>query len=257
MNIYQHFRPEERDFIDQVLNWQDYVENAYAPKLTDFLDPREQHILKTLIGENAGVKWEVFGGSDGTERKRALLFPDYSSADFDDFQISLFEIDYPSKFVTIEHPQVLGSLMSLGLKRGKFGDIIFEGDRIQFFAANEVKDYLMLQLESIGKAAVKLLDLPLHQAISISQSWSEASITVSSLRLDTVISGIHNLSRQKSQLLIQQGHVKVNWTVIENPSFECDEGDLISVRGHGRAKITSLEGRTKKEKLRITVGKQK
>lgn len=41
MNIYQHFRPEEREFIDQVLNWKNIVENTYAPKLTDFLDPRE------------------------------------------------------------------------------------------------------------------------------------------------------------------------------------------------------------------------
>ena len=27
MSIYQHFRPEERGFIDQALNWKDYVEN--------------------------------------------------------------------------------------------------------------------------------------------------------------------------------------------------------------------------------------
>ena len=47
MSIYQHFRPEERGFIDQALNWKDFVENKYAPKLTDYLDPREQQILKT------------------------------------------------------------------------------------------------------------------------------------------------------------------------------------------------------------------
>ena len=50
MSIYQHFRPEEREFIDQVLNWKNLVENTYAPKLTDFLDPREQQILKRVDG---------------------------------------------------------------------------------------------------------------------------------------------------------------------------------------------------------------
>ena len=52
MSIYQHFRPEEREFIDQVLNWKEYVENNYAPKLTDFLDPREQQIVKMIIGQH-------------------------------------------------------------------------------------------------------------------------------------------------------------------------------------------------------------
>ena len=257
MNIYQHFRPEERDFIDQVLHWKDYVENAYAPRLTDFLDPREQHILKVIIGEHTLVKWDLFGGIKDAERRRAIIYPEYMEPTEEDFQISLYEVDYPSKFVTIEHPQVLGSLMSLGLKRGKYGDILFEGDRIQFLAAQEVGHYITSQLESIGRASVTLKEVAFSEAISAGVSITEQSITVSSLRLDTVVSGIHNLSRQKSQLLVQQGHVKVNWTNIENPSFECEEGDLISVRGHGRVKIISLEGVTKKEKIRIIIGKQK
>lgn len=257
MNIYQHFRPEEREFIDQVLQWKDFVETAYTPKLTDFLDPREQHILKVLIGENGHIKCQFYGGGSGAERSRALVMPDYFIETYDDFQITLFEIDYPMKFVTIEHPQVLGSLMSLGVKRGKFGDILVHDGRIQFFAAKEIADYLKMNLESIGRAKVKLAEINLSDAISAHQVWSEADLTVSSLRLDTVISGIHHLSRQKSQLFIQQGLVKVNWTTIESPSFECNEGDLLSVRGYGRAKVISLDGKTKKEKWRITVGKQK
>ena len=74
MSIYQHFRPEEREFIDQVLNWKEYVENNYAPKLTDFLDPREQQIVKIIIGQHMGIKWQFFGGTEFTERKRAFLF---------------------------------------------------------------------------------------------------------------------------------------------------------------------------------------
>jgi RNA-binding protein YlmH len=257
MNIYQHFRLEEREFIDQVLQWKSYVESAYALKLTDFLDPREQHILKILIGDQGEVKYKLFGGSPGVERKRACLMPEYMTENEVDFQITLFEIDYPMKFVTIEHPQVLGTLMSLGLKRGKFGDILVKEGRIQFFAAEEINNYIKNNLESIGRAGVKLKELDLNAAISSDELWMENVITISSLRLDTVVSGIHNLSRQKSQLFIGQGHVKVNWTIIENTSFECDEGDLISVRGHGRAKIMSIEGKTKKEKWRIHVGKQK
>jgi RNA-binding protein YlmH len=257
MNIYQHFRPEEREFIDQVLQWKNYVETQYTPKLTDFLDPREQHILKMLIGENGDVNFQFFGGSLNVERKRALIYPDYLITNEDDFQISLFEINYPTKFVSIEHRQVLGTLMSLGLKRGKFGDILIKDGRIQFFAATEVIEYIKSNVESIGKAGVKLVETSLGEAISAKELWEENDLTVTSLRLDTVISGIYHISRQKSQTFIQQGLVKVNWTLSENPAFLCEISDMISVRGYGRAKIIGIDGKTKKEKWRIIVGKQK
>jgi RNA-binding protein YlmH len=257
MSIYQHFRPEEREFIDQVINWKEYVEQNYAPKLTDFLDPREQQILATVIGKHTDVKWELFGGVPRAERKRALLFPEYLEAKDEDFQVKLFGIDYAKKFVNIEHRQVLGSLMSLGLKRGKFGDILIDGDDVQFFAADEVADYIRLQLESIGRASIGLSELPLDKAVDIADDWNEVTTTVSSMRLDTVMSALFNLSRQKSQLLIQHGQVKVNWTAIENTAFECGEGDIISARGYGRAKIITIEGKTKKDKYRVIAGRKK
>lgn len=257
MNIYQHFRPEEREFIDQAINWKEYVEQSYAPKLTDFLDPREQQILATVIGKHSEVKMELFGGAPGTERQRAFLYPEYMAAQPEDFQIKLFEIDYAKKFINIEHRQVLGSLMSLGLKRSKYGDILIDGETVQFFAAAEVADYIRLQLESIGRASIDLSEQPLEQAIHIDEAWSEMNATVSSLRLDTVMSSLYNLSRQKSQLLIQHGDVKVNWTAIENTAFECGEGDIISARGYGRAKIITIEGKTKKDKYRVIAGRKK
>ena len=257
MNIYQHFRPEEREFIDQVVDWKNYVETHYTPKLTDFLDPREQHILKMLIGENGDIRYSLFGGTDGVERKRAYIFPDYLAANENDFQITLFNIDYPAKFVTIEHRQVLGTLMSLGLKRGKIGDILLKDGQIQLVAAKEISDFIKSNVESIGRAGVKFVETDIANALSAAELWVEQDLTVSSLRLDTVISGIYHISRQKSLTLIQHGLVKVNWTVIESPSFACEAGDLISVRGHGRAKIIGIEGKTKKEKWRIIAGKQK
>jgi RNA-binding protein YlmH len=257
MNIYQHFRVEEREFIDQVLSWKDYVDNSYSPKLSDFLDPREQQIVQTIIGTQSEIKVLFFGGSKDNERKRALIYPEYFEVQKDDFQIQLFEVDYPQKFITIEHPQVLGSLMSLGLKRGKFGDIVMHDGRIQFFVATEIADYIEMQLTKIGRASISLLKQPLEKGLQSSESWTEITTTVSSLRLDTVMSAILNLSRQRSQEYIKHGRVKVNWLVVENPAFECDVADIISVRGHGRSKIITIEGKTKKDKWRIVAGRQK
>ncbi|MBY0120774.1 RNA-binding protein [Bacillus sp. S/N-304-OC-R1] len=257
MSIYQHFRPEEKEFIDSVLQWKHFVEDTYSPKLTDFLDPREQEIVKQIIGNNGDVNFKLFGGFQHAERKRALLYPEYFQCENDDFHICLFEIKYPHKFVTIEHPQVLGSLMSLGLRRGKFGDILFHEDSIQFLATGDIDQYIVAQLDSIGRASVSLERLPLEKAIEPQEDWVELSVTASSLRLDTVMSAVYNISRQKSQALIQHGHAKVNWATIENPAFEVRESDMISVRGYGRMKIMSLDGKTKKDKWKITAGKQK
>lgn len=256
MNIYQHFRPEEREFITRVLQWKDDVENSYSPKLTDFLDPREQRIVTSIVGSQTLVNVEFFGGHPNSERKRAMIYPDYFEPSPDDFQIILFEIDYPHKFVSLEHRQVLGSMMSIGLRRGKYGDILLKDKRVQFFAATEVRTYIESELNSIGRTSIMLSEQPFHEVISVPEVWQELQTTVSSLRLDAVIAAVFHLSRQKSQYLIGQGLVKVNWTVIEDPAFECGEGDVISARGYGRTKVIAVEGKTKKEKWRIIVGKR-
>jgi len=49
----------------------------------------------------------------------------------------------------------------------------------------------------------------------------------------------------------------VNFKQTENVSEECREGDTLSIRGFGRCKITSIDGKTKKDKWRISLGRQK
>ena len=44
-HLIQHFRKDEQPFIEQVMGWQREVEDRYAPKLTDFLDPRQRFIV--------------------------------------------------------------------------------------------------------------------------------------------------------------------------------------------------------------------
>ena len=147
--------------------------------------------------------------------------------------------------------------MSIGLKRDKFGDILLADERIQFFCAEEISDYVKLEVQSMGKASVELIQQPLSETILQKEQWIEMMITASSVRIDTIISSIYKISRQKSQVLIHSGLVKVNWTVIESTSFECGEGDTISVRGYGRSKIFSFDGKSKKEKWKMVIGRQK
>ncbi len=251
--VYQHFRPEEKEFIDQVVEWREYVDRTYAAKLTDFLDPRQQFILSALLGENNEVCYQFFGGAENSERKRAYIYPGYFELKDEDFQIGLYEVGYPRKFIQLDHRMVLGSIMSLGLKRDKFGDIRKSGDRIQFFMAEEVESYIFLELNQIGKAKVTI-QKQADDPISSDEQWRESEKTVSSLRLDVILAAAYNISRQKSQNLIQQGLIKVNWEKVEQTAFECMASDVLSVRGMGRCKIIEIQGKTKKDRWRIKVG---
>lgn len=257
MSIYQHFRKEEAGFIDQILKWCEMVKNQYTYKLTDFLDPREQQIIQMIIGNDDEIKVDFFGGNDRVERKRAMIYPSFFQIGKDDFNLTLFEIKYPAKFTKIQHPQVLGSLLSLGLKRGKFGDIVFHDDRIQFVLATEVADYVRLHLQKIGKTSIQLVEVPFEKMLTNIENWLEEVITISSMRLDVILSQVYHISRQKIQVHIQSELVKVNWKIVSSTSFECQEGDMISARGLGRLKIISIEGKTKKDKIRMIVAKQK
>jgi RNA-binding protein YlmH len=252
VTIYQHFRQDEKEFVDNVLQWRDQVENQYAPRRTDFLDPRQQYIVQSIIGHSQDVLLSF--SPEHAERKRALLYPSYFEPEEEDFGIRLFEIEYPDKFVTIEHRQVLGSIMSLGLKREKFGDILSDDNKVQLILAEEISEYVRMELVQIGKAKVSLREVPYTELIKTREEWQEKVATVSSLRLDVVLAAIYNISRQKAQTYIRGKLVKLNWKITENPSMEVEAGDVISARGFGRSKLISIEGRTKREKWRISLG---
>lgn len=255
--IYQHFRPDEYPFIDQVMEWREQVLAQYSFKLTDFLDPREQDIINSIIGDSDDILFSFWGGQENAERKRALLYPSYYTPTKKDYDLTIFEIKYPVKFLTIEHPQILGTLMSLGLKRQKFGDILMQDERIQVIVASEIAQYVQMNVQSIGKAKVELEKVSSKLLIEMEHEWEEKAGTVSSLRLDAVLAETYKISRQKVISFIRSGQAKVNWRVIENPAYECKVHDHLSLRGFGRSKLISLEGKTKKEKWRILIGIQK
>ncbi|MGX7174332.1 RNA-binding protein [Enterococcus ratti] len=253
-NVYQHFRADERSFIDSVGDWIEQVQSQYVPYLTDFLDPRQSYILETLIRQDSELRFSFYGGYEQAERKRCLIFPAYYEPTDEDFETSLYEIHYPKKFARLGHGKILGTLIGTGIKRSYFGDIISDGERWQVFIAKEVEQFVAAQVTRIGKVAVRLEAVKYTELILPKDEWAQERGTVTSLRLDSVISEIYNISRQRSKQLIEVGKVKVNWTENTHPDFLLELLDIVSIRGFGRIQIQELEGKTKKEKYRVLFG---
>ncbi|MFD1849131.1 RNA-binding protein [Oceanobacillus bengalensis] len=258
MDIYQHFRKEEEPFIDQILSWKEQVEQTFISRLTDFLDPREQHIMETLIGTtNDELKLHMYGGNPYGERKRVLLSPYYEEVSEDAFQLSLLQASYHEKFIRLEHRDVMGAFLSLGMKRKKLGDIYVGNGIIQIIIAKEIASYVISNLTSIKKANIQFEEINLSLFQAEEAKWLESDSTVSSLRLDTVMKEIYHISRNDAQECIKKQYVKVNFKIVEDKTFKLQEGDMISLRGKGRSRLVTINGQTKKEKWKITTALMK
>ncbi|PFH89483.1 RNA-binding protein [Bacillus sp. AFS088145] len=257
MSIYDHFRKEEHVFVDKVISWKEQAIERYSIKLTDFLDLREQMIMQSIIGNQGECFVAFFGGREDCERKRAIIYPSFYTPVEEDYSLVAFDLVYATKFHTLSHRQVLGTLMSLGITRGKFGDILLKNDMIQVIVADEIASFVESNFNSVGKSPIKLKRISFKELIESDDVWQTNNGTVSSLRLDVLLSEFYNISRQKAQSLIKAEHVKVNQRVIDATSFLCEEGDLFSVKGFGRGMLMSIDGLSKKEKWRINYGVKK
>ncbi|MHC5249573.1 YlmH family RNA-binding protein [Enterococcus sp. LJL90] len=253
-NVYQHFRRDEHPFIDTVADWIERVSLQYSPYLTYFLDPRQAYIVETLVQQQEDVKFKFYGGYPEAERFRCMIYPEYYEPEDTDFEIQLFEVNYPQKFSTLSHGKILGSLIGAGVQRDSFGDIITDGEQWQVFIAKEVSNFIVSQVTKVGNISVRLEELDASQFVESIDKWSIETITASSLRLDVIISNVYNISRQRSKQLIESGKVKVNWGETLKPDFPVDLLDIISVRGFGRIQLNEIGDKTKKDKYRITIG---
>lgn len=258
MSVYEHFRKEEQPFIDQVLSWKEIVERTYEEKLTDFLDPRERKIVHMLIPtSDDALQVKHDGGGKYTERTRVIIAPFYSLIQKDDFQLTLLEATYPTKFVTLSHRDVLGAFLSLGLVRDKLGDIYVDNGKIQMIVATEIANFVRMNFTQIKQARVTFCEKTFTEWIENKPNWIESNQTVSSLRLDNVVKEIYNISRKLAVEAIKKQLIKVNFKVVDDAKFILGEDDLISFRRKGRSKLVKINGQTKKGKWRITTAKLK
>lgn len=255
MNIYQHFRDEEQVFIDQVLDWVGQVENYYAPYLTPFLNPREFFIVQSIVGQYDDVELSTFGGHDDAEQLRVFIHPPYYEPKDEDFEITLIEINYPTKFAELSHGQIMGTILGSGIVRDTLGDIITDGERWQVFIDSNMENFLFMHLDRVGRTNVQLEKLPLEEAIESSDKWENEEIIVSSLRIDVVLARALSISRNRAKTMLNEGRIKLNWVEMERVDIEVEEHDLISIRGYGRIQVRETKGLTRKDNLILEIGR--
>lgn len=238
----------------------------YSPLFTGFLSPEEQVVAKSILCGYPGVFCFCYGGFSDCERNILGFFPGevYARPENSE-QISEFKEMFDiacvqicgSGFVNIGHRDVLGSLMSLGIKRETIGDIVVADDKKTAYVSvmQNVAEYIKMNLERVARDKVKISYVDFGDVPQKEHRFSDLAFTVSSLRLDAIASGFLNVSRDKTKKLIVSGKVSVNHTECTSVDKSISEGDTITVKGFGKYVVDAYLGQTNKNRYRVVVRK--
>ena len=231
---------------------------AYARGIvtfSDFLNLNELNILHTTPKNLFMSQYETYGGYDLSERQMVAFLPDALYYDYQ-YPIQMIEIaPINQKFSEdLSHRDYLGSVMNLGIKRSKFGDIIVDNGRAILFSKEELADYIKENLTCIKHTTVQAKIIPDYE-VSYEPKYEELKGTVPSIRLDTILSIAYPLSRSKLTPLIESGRVFVNGKLITSNGYHLKEGDMISVRKMGRISYAGILSETKKGRYMVSVRK--
>ena len=238
----------------RIIDLASQVMKRHEPAFSDFMSPEDQDVALRILSQISDVQYDMFGGYDEAEYLMVGIFPDWMMYSKDDFPISIIDIKMKNEAT---HRSVLGSVLGLGIKREKIGDIIVYDDVIQVVSGEAMADYISVHLRKIGRHAASSTVLPVSGVKPKEPEYEEFSTTVKSLRLDAVVSAGFNMSRGKAADLIKQERVKVNYRFVTSVSTSLKAGDLISVRGKGRLIYAGDEGTTRKDRIRVQLKRVK
>lgn len=217
-----------------------FVNGFYAPSIWDFF----------LKNSNNNIKVGVNGFFDEAER-RMISFNNYAEKEY---PINVLKIINKSNFSNLKHKDYLGSVLSLGIERNKIGDIMVRGNSAYLPVVNEIAEYIIDNLSFIGKSPVSISEINDVTKVP-SPEFEEILIAIPSLRLDSVVSKLANISRSKSIELIDSGKVLIDYTKSRDKSKEVLEGSRVTIRGLGKFIIGQVVGETKSGKEKIVVKK--
>jgi len=264
--------------------------SEYSVTSTNFLTPAEQKAVFDSF-PNYRSKTVFWGGTFSAERRCAFFIPDwlmdtaraeneslpsegemYQTEPFDESREKYAEalisdedfasVIHPihidgSGFTSLSHRDYLGALMNLGIERETVGDIVLSDNGATVFCLSNTASLILSELNKIGRDGVKVRRISISEALSVrsERKFEERFCVISSLRLDCVVKECASVSREDAKRLISSGLVEHNYTVASEASAEVCEGDIVSVRGFGKFRFASVEGETRRERIRVKIQK--
>ena len=219
-----------------------------------FLSPAEQDDLRTSR-EAAGFPYFLDGGYENAERK-ILAAGNEEEAGPPDLPVRVIAVRPKSdKYAEdLTHRDYLGAILGLGIERSLVGDIIVRDRRAWFFCLASAADMLASSLAQVRRTAVAA-EITTADVPELQPRYAPVRLNVASERLDAVISAFAGISRGQADKLFAAGKVFVNGRMTEDRSTRLKEGDVLSVRGTGKAVYDGIEYETKKKRYQVRLRK--
>ncbi len=221
---------------------------------TGFLTPAEQMELRRWA-QGRGVDMVFAGGGEDCERTCAFFLPDYLTPETLEVEDTIRSVAFESFFGEPGHRDYLGSVLGQGIRREWVGDIRISGSHAWIFCLKSVESTLSA-MDRVGRYSVRAASCSLAEVPPEDVRREALTFTVQSLRLDAVAAGLFRLSRTAAAREIRLGTVSLNYTPCLRPDAEIREGDILSLRGKGKGTVTEIGGRSRKDRLFVTVEKR-
>lgn len=224
---------------------------------SDFLDDHQRSLLSKLEGR-LPVCLAYFGGYPDAERVMAVFYPDYLAESLDDILkdelqllwIQPLDLRFAKRIPG--HRDYLGALMGTGIRRDKLGDLLTTEKGAYIWVKKEIAPYIMQELTGVGSTSVMI------QAVEASEmpkpeGGVESVVSVSSMRLDAVISRGFNMGRSEAAKWIVAGKVMRAGVQILDVDKNVAIGDKLTLRGKGLLKIKEDKGISKSGRIQLLV----
>ena len=241
---------EDRLFLSRMCDMAQKAENTGRIMYSKFLNPAQQHLVRERLSRFVDVTF--FGGYEDSDRCVAAFM-------YDTWE----ELQYPIKALKVQptskkaysHRDYLGSVLALGIERELTGDIVITENGAYILVLEDISEFISMNLLKIANSSVKISNVDDLSDIVSNRRFKEASVTVSSLRLDCVLSAVAGKSRSASADFISEGLTTVNYEVVKNTSFQIKNGDVISLKGYGKVIVETDGGLTKKGRIHLNLKK--
>ena len=231
-----------------------YQQNVYT--YSNFLSPDELSLLEDIADDISYISHTCFGGNELSERQIVGFGSEKDFGYPGQFPISVIRITpLLAKFSDdLNHRDFLGALMHLGIERDVLGDIIIKDNTAYVFCLNKIADFICDELTKVKHTNIKCeitdLDIP-----ALAPTLVDVEFPVSSLRLDGVIASLIKCSRKEALSLFEERRVTLNGKITGRNSTLLKDGDIFSVRGHGKFIFDHAGGNTRKGKTYVHIKK--
>lgn len=218
------------------------------PQFWGFLDAHQAVVADGGL-RRLGLPYRLYGGYPDAERVMAGVFPPRETVTEEAFPVRAVAF-FSRREASFSHRDVLGALMSAGVRREKLGDILCGEGLAVVMTTAELVPFLTDQIDRIGGESVRT-EADYTGELPALHRFRPLSGTVASPRLDAVLKWLLASAREPAAELIRGGLVSVNHCVCQTASHMLKEQDVLSVRGAGRFRIETIGPETQKGRLHI------